>query len=101
MVDNILASTTCPNNLNQSYTLLYQDTVCLTELLQLSHHCYAKQCLLNEQAFIGFLQLLVESIDAICQKNPHLPSDYHTYYLQFTHGIENTFWQDARTVNPF
>ena len=56
MDNNILAGTNYPNNLNrnQTYTLLYQDTACLTELLQLSHQCYAKQCFLNKQTFIGF-----------------------------------------------
>lgn len=102
MANHILPSSTDLNNINPSaYTLLYQDTACLTDLLQLSHQSYAKQSFLDEQAFVGFLRVLVQSIEAICEKNPQGSPDYDTYHLQFTHGIEQTFWQDALTAQPF
>ncbi len=56
---------------------------------------------MNEQSFIAFLTSLVESIEPICKENAKLSSDYDTYHLQFSHGIENNFWQHARTAKAF
>src|SRR5476649_396188 len=102
MATKILAATSCPHNgKNPTPSLFYQDTAGLVELFQLSHHYYTKLPLVEEQAFIRFLHLLIDDIEAICQQNVQVSPDYAMYHLQFTHGIENHFWQNSTTAHPF
>ena len=102
MANKILTGTDFINNRNTSNPkLFYQDTNLLAELFQLSHQYYAKQSILNEQSFIAFLEEFVESIEPICKENTKISSDYETYLLQFSHGIENQFWQQPITAKAF
>ena len=81
--------------------MLYKNTLLLTELFQLTHQYYAKLSLLDEQAFIGFLQIFVEFIEAICKENTNILANYSDYLLQFSYGIENYFWKNPTTIKPF
>lgn len=102
MANKILTATDFINNRNTSHPkLFYQDTDLLAELFQLSHQYYGKQSILNEQSFIAFLEEFVESIEPICKENAKLSSDYETYLLQFSYGIENQFWQHTTTAKAF
>lgn len=101
MAKKILAGTHDTHNQNLSNeALLYQDTVLLTELLQLSYEYYQDDSVLYQESFIIFLRNFVEPIEAICKQNPTFPADYDMACIEFHRYMHEDFWRQAPTLEP-
>jgi len=89
------------HNENEKNILLYQDTALLIELLQLSHQYYKARSVLSEEAFIAFLQELIEWLETTYQLNTAHIADYHIHSIEFYRYIYKGLWKYASTLEPF